>query len=247
MTSVATLAARTADSPGGKKPRSASDHTGTAVSQTANDTTAGRLLKVADVGLGGNTTDFGANDRGIPARFGRLNADANTPDGGCWHAIHIQRANADGQGAQIAIRESGVAGLMAVRNRGAGAPGAWSAWNLLFGRTNILGTVSQTSGVPTGAVIESGSNGNGFYTRFASGLMVCRHSLAASAGAAVTWTYPSAFIAAPTVTGTAQATVLSGFQLDAAPGTTTATFSARDKADARRADTCVVEAVGRWF
>src|SRR5690606_26687025 len=38
---------------------------------------------------------------------------------------------------------------------------------------DILGTVSQSSGVPTGALIESGSNSNGSYVRFANGLQFC--------------------------------------------------------------------------
>ena len=37
----------------------------------------------------------------------------------------------------------------------------------LFGRNNILGTVSQTAGVPTGAIVERGSNANGEFVRFA--------------------------------------------------------------------------------
>jgi hypothetical protein len=37
----------------------------------------------------------------------------------------------------------------------------------------ILGTVSQSSGVPTGAVIERGSNANGEYVKFADGTLIC--------------------------------------------------------------------------
>ncbi|AUF96721.1 hypothetical protein CXQ80_13190 [Pseudomonas sp. 02C 26] len=42
-----------------------------------------------------------------------------------------------------------------------------------YGRANALGTVSQASGVPTGALMEFGSNANGQYYRFANGLQVC--------------------------------------------------------------------------
>lgn len=38
---------------------------------------------------------------------------------------------------------------------------------------NIVGTVSQSSGVPTGAIIERGSNANGEYVKFADGTMIC--------------------------------------------------------------------------
>lgn len=125
--------------------------------------------------------------------------------------------------------------------------GAWGTWFLIYDQEMALGTVSQASGVPTGALIERGTNANGEYARFADGSLECYTTKAASAGAAVTWTFPSAFIAAPVVTGAAVATVSSAFVLDAAPSTTAATFSARDKTDARRADTCHLVAVGRWF
>ncbi|MEO8640976.1 hypothetical protein [Pseudomonas sp.] len=37
---------------------------------------------------------------------------------------------------------------------------------------NPVGTVSQSGGIPTGAIIETGSNANGFYTKWADGTMV---------------------------------------------------------------------------
>ena len=43
----------------------------------------------------------------------------------------------------------------------------------LYNNQNILGTVSQTSGVPTGAVIQRGSNANGEFVRFADGTQIC--------------------------------------------------------------------------
>ena len=42
----------------------------------------------------------------------------------------------------------------------------------VYRRDNIIGTVSSTpSGVPTGAIIESGSNANGSYTKYADGTL----------------------------------------------------------------------------
>jgi len=38
---------------------------------------------------------------------------------------------------------------------------------------SILGTVSQTNGIPTGAIIERGSNANGEYVKFADGTLEC--------------------------------------------------------------------------
>ncbi len=38
---------------------------------------------------------------------------------------------------------------------------------------DIVGTVSQSGGVPTGAIVERGSNANGEYVKFADGTLVC--------------------------------------------------------------------------
>lgn len=38
---------------------------------------------------------------------------------------------------------------------------------------DIVGTVSQSGGVPTGAIVERGSNANGEYVRFADGTQIC--------------------------------------------------------------------------
>lgn len=42
-----------------------------------------------------------------------------------------------------------------------------------YGPGNLLGTVSQSGGTPTGAVIERGSNANGEYVRLADGTQIC--------------------------------------------------------------------------
>lgn len=43
----------------------------------------------------------------------------------------------------------------------------------LFNNLNLLGTVSQSDGVPTGAIIERGSNANGNYVKYADGTLEC--------------------------------------------------------------------------
>ncbi|MEP9155246.1 hypothetical protein ABKT98_24025, partial [Enterobacter cloacae] len=66
-----------------------------------------------------------------------------------------------------------VNGAVPVNQGGTGATTAESARSNLGLRSaaqaDILGTVSQSGGVPTGAVIEKGSNSNGEYVRFADG------------------------------------------------------------------------------
>jgi hypothetical protein len=144
--------------------------------------------------------------------------------------------------AQIMVHRT--TGVVWVRAK---SVGSWGAFRPLYGSMNLLGAVAQTGGQPTGAVIERGSNANGEYVRLADGTQICTRSMAAATGAATAWTYPAAFAAAPSIQGTAQAAVLSAVCLDSAPTATAATFSARDKTDARRADTVRLIAAGRWF
>ena len=42
-----------------------------------------------------------------------------------------------------------------------------------YKKSNILGTVSESGGVPTGAIIERGSNANGEFVKFADGTLIC--------------------------------------------------------------------------
>ncbi|WP_339118584.1 hypothetical protein [Halomonas sp. BMC6] len=74
---------------------------------------------------------------------------------------------------------------------------------------DILGTVSQEGGVPTGAIIERGSNANGSYTLFADGFMRCiRTDFTLSQTQSRyngTWTFPRAFVS------TAHVDVVMGF------------------------------------
>ncbi len=223
--------------------------TGTAVTQTATDTTAGRVLKVGDFGLGSLGT-------------ATIHADCDTATtSGLYYVVGGTTTNlpttgfASGHGTLLvrpSINTSNVVQHLVrlnvddqwTRTR---AAATWGPWRRTFETGNILGTVSQTAGIPDGRLIETGSNANGSFTRFASGLLICRHALAASAGAAVTWTFPSVFAVAPQVIGTARGTALSAFVLDAAAGTTSVSFSTRDAASARRADTCDLVGIGAWF
>ena len=66
-----------------------------------------------------------------------------------------------------------------------------------YGKNNVLGPVSQSAGVPTGAVIERGSNANGEYLRFADGTQICAVFSSFTEAAEVVWTYPAVFAASP--------------------------------------------------
>tara|TARA_R110001606_G_scaffold390434_1_gene557381 strand:+ start:2544 stop:3938 length:1395 start_codon:yes stop_codon:yes gene_type:complete len=58
--------------------------------------------------------------------------------------------------------------------------------NRIFSTDNIIGSVSQSAGVPTGAIIERGSNANGEYAKFADGTMICTRTEILTSGFPVT-------------------------------------------------------------
>lgn len=53
------------------------------------------------------------------------------------------------------------------------ANGKALAKDFAYDRSSILGTVSQSAGVPNGAIFEYNSNASGDYTKFADGRMIC--------------------------------------------------------------------------
>ncbi len=80
---------------------------------------------------------------------------------------------------------------------------------------DIVGTVSQSSGVPTGAIVERGSNANGDYVRWADGTQICTADGEAQAtetgtgniymaAASLAWIFPITFAAPPFVGGSVQ-------------------------------------------
>jgi hypothetical protein len=85
-----------------------------------------------------------------------------------------------------------------------------NAWERIENPT--VGSVAQSSGIPTGSVIERGSNSNGEYVRFADGTQICwiRGMAGLAVDAAVgsvfrsdviNWTFPSSFSASTTTSG----------------------------------------------
>ncbi|MBV4459167.1 hypothetical protein KVG96_14500 [Pseudomonas sp. COR58] len=70
-----------------------------------------------------------------------------------------------------------------------------------YNRSNIVGTVSQTAGAPTGAVIEYVTNGNGSCIKIADGTMIAWRLGAGGIGffntsnIGFTWTFPITFAA----------------------------------------------------
>jgi hypothetical protein len=158
--------------------------TGAAVQSSPTDTTIGALMPVGAFGLGGlaetsgsvddYNTSYGYGQSKFIGHTSSSNAPANSPFVGQNGAAGIQIFTEGGaRGMQLMAQAQNDA--TPVKNRIAfrSYDGAWAPWTHLFTNTNILGNVLQTGGVPTGAIIERGSNANGEYMRLADGTQFC--------------------------------------------------------------------------
>lgn len=179
--------------------------TGTAVQAGPADATPGRLLRSGAGGVLGAALDQGVADSfdTVPGGgfFGNTSGSsvpAGVPVAGQSHAGLLSRGNVN-RALQVVANLTGTPARLWWRRQDT----AWQAWRHVFDSGNVLGTVSQAGGVPTGALIERASNANGTWIRFADGLQICLSAtlsgdvtVAAGAGfrsAALAWTFPAAF------------------------------------------------------
>lgn len=175
---------------------------GDAVQADATDATSGRLMTVGAFGLGGDSVSPPSFDLGLITESGLYNFDSATIDDGLpplnGVLLHIQR-DTDAS-VQVAFGRSSIDGRTFKRRK---QNGIYSGWILSYDQETIVGTVSESSGVPTGAIIERGSNSNGQYVRFADGTQVCTTSSLhnSNLGADVTvsgqWDFPASFDGLP--------------------------------------------------
>lgn len=188
--------------------------TGTAVQSSVTDATPGRLMKAGAFGWGGQTVppSLSGSINELDKPNGVYRYDQNTPGdlplvGTDGTYMHLQR---DGglRAHQVAWPQNRTESYTRAFNGT-----EWSPWRLNYNQTNILGNVSQSGGVPTGSVIERGSNANGEYVRFADGTQICAVTATAivdvtrasgggfrsGSGAAIT--FPATFAVAPRASG----------------------------------------------
>lgn len=125
-------------------------------------------------------------------------------------------------------------------------------------RSNILGTVSQSAGVPTGAIIERGNNANGNYTKYADGTLICwlntTINISDSATAAADFSFPVPFFSLLGVYATAGGANSSendfgNYFITARNNLTTPSIRLRHISGTARTDTLSYAwlAIGRWF
>ena len=140
------------------------------------DITIGRLMRTRDHGLGvAITLTAGDNLNNLPRRsafyFNPLSANTagnNYPVSSAGSLLQVSDGNS-GRATQIFTRF----GTAATHVRSLGSGEIWSPWREIYTQASILGTVSQSGGVPTGAIIQRGSNANGEFVRFADGTQIC--------------------------------------------------------------------------
>lgn len=139
------------------------------------------------------------------------------------------------------------------------------SWVLIAstGMSRVVGTVSQVGGIPTGAIIERGSNANGEYVKYADGTMICTRTFTRTgfinttsgaifaAGPIASRPFPATFIVAPSIAIFGSGTG-GGYCWTAANGFATTTdwpsyyvFSSGAQGPFNYSDYFI--AIGRWF
>lgn len=230
--------------------------TGTSVTQNATDTTTGRLLRTGDFGLGVNNTpttlvaDMDAHRISGQFRFASTTVGKPAPSSGVF--LHLMRSSSGDTIAQVQVA---FGADYRIYHRALNV-GVWTAWQRIYHQGDTLGTVSQTAGVPTGALLETGTNANGIYRRFACGMQICwRTDLSVAAvntvngslfrSASVTWTFPATFIAAPVATGQSDSADI--WMAGTLPTTTAVALRLHSANTLAVAISFRAVATGRWF
>lgn len=230
--------------------------TGTAVQSAEHDTTPGKLMVVGAFGLGETAGTPAVSDllaQDLPVGFFQWSSTAAgvplSGEGG--YGMRMKRfGGANAQELEY-LSDDNTERLFLRWRYG----GTTKSPKQVYHQGSLLGTVSQAAGIPTGAIIERGSNANGEYTKFADGTMICTVSgLNTSASTDTTWTFPATFSypanpGRPVVSGATATTVATGAYL-AVGGIASGTgvnVNALTAPGTRVAVVVNLMAIGRWF
>ncbi len=212
--------------------------TGGAGTQSAVDTTSGRLLKTGDFGLGGVAPTIGnasVTDNSIaPGTYAYGSTSSGGPSGVVWGTlIHSRRATGGGE-SQIFIADYGGDGATYTRARGSGA---WTSWSRLD--------------------VQTGSNANGQFARLGDGTQICWATLPDFANTTIAqgslfssaeewWNFPAAFSAPPACTGSARSSAARWVNIRPTAGgaAVARVFSPVSSSAAVIVD---LMAIGRWY
>ncbi len=211
---------------------------------------AGHQLKINKAGAGDTASLLFQSNWTGHAEMG-LSGDTNfsikvSQDGGSWvDALRFDATTGTASGAAVqSSADDTTSGRLMRADYG-------------YGPGNVLGTVSESSGVPSGAVIERGSDANGDYTRFADGTQICTAVLSAVACTTATgsmfasgtanWDFPIAFAdsSSPALSGNGGG--IGRFMGFDAPSETQATYQVMAPSLDATSIAPTVIAVGRWY
>lgn len=171
---------------------------------------------------------------------------ANSPNAAkAWAGFSVEVGSGAGQGATLLIAQDAAAVDIRVT---AAAGAAFHPWVRLFHNYNIVGTVSQSGGITTGAIIEFGEGLYGSYVRFAGGLQICFYNGQYIAPNANNWPFPAVFSSPPAVLGLNRGGANNSVLVSASSsGNSSVNFSAivSTTASAINADVYLF-AIGKW-
>lgn len=236
------------------------------VKQTSvTDTTSGSLMINGAFGLGITTAPTEITD-----------IDSTTTPSGAW-----QFDSGTTNNASLPTALQGANGMMRVERHSSSRlrqtawlsggsdtyvrdyTGSWESWEMVYDQSNAVGTVSESSGVTTGALIEvDDGNPPGVTYKFAGGLQICEATVTTSLAinnaflggfrsAGQTLSYPgtgNSFASAPTVSvhpvgGTAFSGISQG-----TPSVSTWNWAVTAVTSQTAADRTVhLLAIGRWY
>lgn len=124
---------------------------------------------------------------------------------------------------------------------------------------DVLGTVSQSGGVPTGALQQYGTNANGQFWRLASGLQICTQfvSSALSADTAAgavyisaseaTWTFPAVFVNSDVSVSCSPRTSNAVWGKGRCTGSTSGAYRLVSSSSTTALISVELSAIGRWY
>ncbi|TYB83976.1 pyocin knob domain-containing protein [Oceaniovalibus sp. ACAM 378] len=150
--------------------------TGGAVQSSKVDATMGKLLRTGAFGWGelsNPETAMDLDDTTLASGAWRTigTSTGTFPGGGAFFGTLLNIRYDNGNMHQL-VRNISNNDVYVRRYRSAAGYG-FSPWTMLYAQDNILRTVSQVAGIPTGGLIEKGGNANGQYVRFADGTQIC--------------------------------------------------------------------------
>jgi len=165
-----------------------------------------------------------------------------SPDGGAWTdamAFDPTTGHASGAAVQATATDT--------------TAGKLARADFAYGPGNVLGAVSESGGVPTGAVIEQGLNAQGDYIRFADGTQICTASVALDinqTNAALFWSgtvyhdFAMPFVGTPAASGSLESST-NGW-VNGRAGSATAWSFAGFATTSTSGETVSLIAIGRW-